>query len=212
MKHELKAVKALFAKLKRAQLQTFPEHRQKLDTPVRRGVYVIYSPRGQKAFHVGSTPTARGGIKQRLRGYMGHKTGKRAYSSFVKYYPPLGGAGSKLRGKYRFGYLEVDCARQRTLLEAYAIGHLCPAHLGVGDDNTANNRYLMNGARTWNWLSGRRYAIPSVNCIYQDLFLGARSPESRRAGQGIVCNLKRKPPNPACFRVDQRSGTLLRRS
>ena len=120
---ELKAVKALFKKLLRAPRQIFPERRQKLNAPDRRGVYVIYDPRG-KVLHVGRTPRAKGGIAQRLRDHMA------ANSSFVNQY--LEGDGSRLRGKYRFRCLEVECGRQRALLEAYAIGHLCPDHLGLG--------------------------------------------------------------------------------
>jgi hypothetical protein len=48
----------------------------------------------------------------------------------------LSGHGAKLRHGYAFRCLAVKRARQRALLEFYATGWLCPAHLGthVGDD------------------------------------------------------------------------------
>lgn len=137
---ERKAIKALFSNLKQAALQPFPKRPKDLSAPTLLGVYMIYDLKGQKALHVGSTPKAKGGIKQRLRNHMQHKTGERAYSSFVKYYPPLDGDGSRLwRDKYTFRYLVVDCRRQRALLEAYAAGHLCPAHIGGGSGHWLRN-------------------------------------------------------------------------
>ena len=123
MKRESKAVSALFAKLMQAPLQKFPEPRQKLNAPDRQGVYLIYGPRG-KVLHVGRTPRAKGGIAQRLRS---HLSGN---SSFAIRY--LDRDGSILRDKHKFRCLAVANPRRRALLEAYAIGHLCPAHLGLG--------------------------------------------------------------------------------
>jgi hypothetical protein len=42
------------------------------------------------------------------------------------------GDGSRLRGRYKFRCIVVRSDRQRALLEAYAIGFLCPAHMGTG--------------------------------------------------------------------------------
>ncbi len=123
MTHEQEKVKALFTKLKRSPLRTFPAIREELEAPDRQGVYVIYSPRG-KVVHVGRTPRAKGGIAQRLRNHMN------ASSSFTKKY--LKGGGSKLRGRYKFRCIIVGNRRRRAFLEAYAIGHLCPAHIGLG--------------------------------------------------------------------------------
>lgn len=123
MTREQKRVKALFAELIRSPLQTFLEHGGKLDAPKGQGVYVIYNSRGRVA-HVGRTPRAMGGIAQRLRD---HLTGN---SSFVK--EEFDRDGSKLRGKYKFQCIEVRDKRRRALLEAYAIGSLCPIHIGLG--------------------------------------------------------------------------------
>jgi hypothetical protein len=51
-------------------------------------------------------------------------------SSFTYYF--LDGDGSRLREGYSYQYLEVADARHRALLEALAVGWLCPAYLGVG--------------------------------------------------------------------------------
>lgn len=123
MKREPETVRALFDKLMQARLEVFPEFRQRLTAPTRRGVYVIYDPRG-KVLHVGRTPRAQNGIAQRLRGHMAGR------SSFVKEH--FRGDGSKLRGRCKFRCLVVKNPRRRALLEAYAISHLCPAHLGLG--------------------------------------------------------------------------------
>ena len=124
---EPKAVKVSFEKLMLAPLRTFPELGQRLDAPGLQGVYVILDPRGRDVLHVGRTPRAKGGIAQRLKSHLGSR------SSFVRGYEHLGGDGTKLRrDKYTFRCLVVESPRQRALLEAYAIGHLCPAHLGTG--------------------------------------------------------------------------------
>ena len=123
MTREQKAVRALFIKLKRSSRQTFPTPGGKLTAPSRKGVYVIYKPRGKVA-HVGSTPRAKGGIAQRLRNHLA------ALSSFTIQY--LKRDGSKLRGKYKFSSIVIGDPRRRALVEAYAIGHLCPAHIGLG--------------------------------------------------------------------------------
>jgi excinuclease UvrABC nuclease subunit len=113
----------LFVELKRAPLHKFPSPRGHLEAPSRQGVYVIYSPSG-RVLHVGSTPRARKGIAQRLRNHMSTQ------SSFtIKY---LGEDGSRLRRGYKFRCLIVRSERRRALLEAHAIGQLCPAHIGLG--------------------------------------------------------------------------------
>ncbi len=123
MTREQETVKALFTELMHSPLQTFPARRGELKAPVRRGVYVIYSPR-KKVVHVGRTPKAKGGIAQRLRDHMS------GASSFTTQY--LKKQGSKLRGRYKFRCIVVGGRRRRALLEAYAIGRLCPAHIGLG--------------------------------------------------------------------------------
>lgn len=124
MKREQKLVRACFAKLRRSPLKPFPIPRQKLDAPDRKGVYVIYDARG-RVLHVGRTPKAKGGLAQRLSNHLS------AASSFTKQY--LKGKGTKLRHGCVFRCLVVEDSRLRALVEAYAIGYLCPAHLGLGE-------------------------------------------------------------------------------
>ena len=38
-----------------------------------------------------------------------------------------------LRGGYTFGFVEIENARTRVLLEALTAGLLCPAHFGTGE-------------------------------------------------------------------------------
>ena len=112
-----------FNKLREQPLRRFPDSSRELAAPSELGVYIIYSPTG-KVVHVGRTSSARKGIAQRLRN---HRNGN---SSFTKKY--LEGDGSKLKRGYKFRCLIVEDDRLRAYLEAYAIGRLCPAHIGTG--------------------------------------------------------------------------------
>jgi hypothetical protein len=125
MNPECNKLKTLLGQLTRTPPEVFPFPRKKLYASTQKGVYVIYSPTNV-VVHVGSTPWARKGIAQRLRDHMAGN------SSFTINY--LKGAGHKLRGKYKYRCLVVPSGRQRALLEAFAIGHLCPRHIGHGRD------------------------------------------------------------------------------
>ena len=93
------------------------------NAPDGRGVYVIYNPRGQ-VVHVGGTPRGKRGIAQRLENHLHGK------SSFVEQH--LDGKGYRLWEGYSFRCLVVRAPKPRAYLEAYAIGMLCPAHIGIG--------------------------------------------------------------------------------
>lgn len=118
---EQAAIASLLAKLVAAERTPFPPKRERLDAPEKPGVYVIFDPRG-RVLHVGMTPRARKGIRQRLRDHMARR------SSFVKKY--LSGNVDRLRDTHAFAWLVVPNRRHRALLEALAIGTLCPAHIG----------------------------------------------------------------------------------
>jgi len=120
---EFNKIASLFNQLIRAPRCRFPPLGQPLDAPEQQGVYVIYSPTN-KVLHVGSTPRARKGLAQRLRNHMATQ------SSFASNY--LSKDGSRLRKGYTFRCVVVPNPRHRALLEAYAIGRLCPAHIGLG--------------------------------------------------------------------------------
>lgn len=117
-------IRSLFSVLKRSKRRHFPRAGERLDAPNEQGVYVIYSPSG-KVLHVGRTYRGTNGLRQRLSNHL------HAASSFTESY--LKGHGARLRSGYKFAFLEVSKPRQRALLEALAIGMLCPAHLGVGE-------------------------------------------------------------------------------
>jgi excinuclease UvrABC nuclease subunit len=120
---EQRAIRVLFTRLKREPLKTFLSPQRTIDAPDRQGVYVIYDPLG-KVDHVGRTLSGSGGIRQRLRN---HLHGASSYTM-----QRLKGQGSKLRRGYNFRCLVVQSRRRRALLEAYAIGCLCPSHIGLG--------------------------------------------------------------------------------
>jgi len=121
---EFKEVEKLFSQLISSKDYLFPETRKKVTAPNERGVYIIYSPKG-KVLHVGRTPKAKNGIAQRLRDHLAGNS-----SFVVKHFKR---EGARLRNGYKFKYLVVSNKRLRAILEAHAIGHLCPAHIGLGE-------------------------------------------------------------------------------
>lgn len=124
MTSELAQIKKLFNALKRAPLRKFPLAGARIDAPDVQGVYIIYSP-GGSVLHVGRTLRGKKGLRQRLNNHL------QAGSSFVIHY--FDGEGSKLRKGYRFRCLAVADNRKRALLEFYALAHLCPKHIGLGE-------------------------------------------------------------------------------
>jgi hypothetical protein len=86
------------------------------------GVYIIYNEK-EEVVHVGGTRSGKRGLWQRLQNHL------YGQSSFVVAF--FGGDGSKLRGDYKFRCLPVSDHRLRVFLEAYAIGCLCPKHIGL---------------------------------------------------------------------------------
>lgn len=124
MNRERQTVKKLFGKLCKQEKQPFPKKRQPLDAPLKGGVYIIR--KNKTILHVGRTHRGRNGIHQRLTNHL------HGSSSFTKNY--LHGNGATLRKKgYTYQYLELEDSRKRALLEHYAIGTLCPRHLGTGE-------------------------------------------------------------------------------
>lgn len=112
-------VRGLFKELMRQKVESFPQHgRPNAENSA--GVYVIHGAKGT-VMHVGKSCD----VKQRLYDHLSSR------SSFAKKY--LDGDGKRLRnGRYVFRYLLVKNDRRRALLEALAIGDLCPKHIGHG--------------------------------------------------------------------------------
>jgi hypothetical protein len=132
MNGELQRVTGKFAELIRSSLHSFPASRRQFRETDKRGVYVIYSPRGT-ILHVGGTPRGRRGIRQRLGN---HLHGQSSFTNKSKYLWRHGGRTLKGRCTYvrehcSYRCLAVKDERLRVLLEAYAIGHLCPDHVGL---------------------------------------------------------------------------------
>lgn len=122
-----KKVRVLFEALQNSPKQLFPGEGGRLNVSHAPGVYVIYDPRGH-VVHVGATPHGKRGLAQRLRNHL------HGASSFVEQH--LNGKGSRLRRGYSFRCLAVRNGKLRAYLEAYAIGSLCPAHIGLGASRT----------------------------------------------------------------------------
>jgi hypothetical protein len=123
MRDELKELKHLFRDLIAVKKVPFPPARRSLAATSERGVYIIRDPSGA-VVHVGRTPRAKDGIRQRLKGHLAGR------SSFVKQH--LARKPATLRGGFTFQALPVADRRLRALLEAYATGLLCPRHIGLG--------------------------------------------------------------------------------
>ena len=122
---------SLLQKLTSAPHIEFPLRGQALKTPTEKGVYIIFGPTG-KILHVGSTPRGRRGLAQRLRNHT------HGISSFTRKNPKRW--RQILNGKCKFSFLIVEKDRDRALLEALAIGTLCPEHVGTGQLRAMNTQ------------------------------------------------------------------------
>lgn len=116
-------VEELFAELCKQPMHQFPQKREQLIAPSEPGVYVIR--KGDITLHVGRTLRGKGGLHQRLKNHL------HGSSSFTNKY--LKGNGAVLQNGYTYQYFVVKDTRLRALLEAYAIGTLCPEHVGLGE-------------------------------------------------------------------------------
>lgn len=113
----------LFSNLITQPINPFPQQREQLNAPSEPGVYIIRKER--IVLHVGRTVRGKRGLYQRLNNHL------RGQSSFVQDY--LSGNFNTLRNaEYTYQCLVVLDDRIRALLEAYAIGSLCPQHIGLG--------------------------------------------------------------------------------
>lgn len=122
MTSEKRIVQELFKELCAQPKHLFPQHRESLSAPQKPGVYVIR--KGGIVLHVGRTLRGKEGLRQRLKNHL------HGSSSFTDKY--LNGRGATLRKGHSYQCLPVGNSRQRALLENYAIGTLCPKHIGLG--------------------------------------------------------------------------------
>lgn len=78
----------------------------------------------QERWFTSEIPFGKRGLYQRLTNHL------HGASSFtIKY---LNRKPAKLRNSFTYQFIEIDQPRLRALLQAYAIGVLCPAHIGEG--------------------------------------------------------------------------------
>ena len=131
MTSEFQKIRSLFAGLIREPRRSFPAKHERFNETDKRGVYII-EHRG-KVLHVGGTPRGQLGIRQRLKN---HLHGQSSFTINSKYLKKHAGQTLKARSAFvrnhcRYRCLVIEDERQRVLLEAYAIGHLCPDHIGL---------------------------------------------------------------------------------
>jgi hypothetical protein len=112
-----------FQKLCSAPLVRFPPSGDRLDAPDKHGVYVIVHRR-RGVLHVGRTVSGKRGLFQRLQNHLHGRSSFTVQFAFPE--------GIDVRAECRFRYITLASARSRALLEAYAVGFLCPAHIGDG--------------------------------------------------------------------------------
>ena len=124
MQTEPEEIAALFKQLCDQPRQPFPKAGESLDAPRTQGVYIIR--KDEDVLHVGRTVRAKGGLHQRFNNHL------RGLSSFTRKYSG-GKAGFLREAGHTYQFIEVEDSRKRALLEAYLVGVLCPAHLGVGE-------------------------------------------------------------------------------
>lgn len=123
MKGEPATIKAKLKQLRKSPLLHFPEAGDRLTIPHLQGVYIIYDPKGRVA-HVGRTIRGKRGLHQRINNHLHGR------SSFV--IKALNGKGATLRQGFKFRFIAIENSRLRALIEAFAVGQLCPDHLGDG--------------------------------------------------------------------------------
>ena len=128
MTDEQTEIVSLFNKLVSEPLHSFPSSgRMPKEVSSDQGVYVIYG-KEVEVLHVGKSSRGKKGIFQRLTNHLD------GLSSFVILYFERDKA--RVRA-CNFRYLPIENARKRALLEAYATGCLCPAHIGLNEKTSS---------------------------------------------------------------------------
>ncbi|MFZ1290203.1 MAG: hypothetical protein WAR79_08930 [Melioribacteraceae bacterium] len=126
---ECDIIKSLHQQLLNSQSYSFPQRGAKINVSNQHGVYIIYSHE-DIVLHVGTTKRAKNGLNQRLNNQ------KLGVSSFYRNY--FRGKKLDLSVGYKFKFIIVENARQRTLLEALTTGFLCLDYIGIGESRINN--------------------------------------------------------------------------
>jgi len=127
--NEIQQVEELYTELCCQPRFQFPQEGERLEAPSAPGVYIIR--KDDIVLHVGRTLRGKNGLYQRL---MNHVHGQ---SSFTEKY--LKGNEAALRNGCTYQLLVLEDSRLRALVEALAIGMLCPKHIGLGEQNCSGN-------------------------------------------------------------------------
>jgi len=114
-------INRLFQKLISSNFFIFPI-KGKLNATDNHGVYIIYTPE-DLVVHVGSTPSGKKGLNQRLYNHISC-TGM-LYHNYLKV------LNIEMRGTHKFKFLIVSDPRKRALLESFTAGILCPIYFGT---------------------------------------------------------------------------------
>ena len=117
-----KEVQDLLQELLSQPLTPFPKRGERLQCSCERGVYIVYRDDGA-VLHVGNTPRGKDGLFGRLDDHLHGR------SSFTR--ALFNRKGHLLREGHSYRCLPVEMPRMRVLLQALAIGVLCPEHLGT---------------------------------------------------------------------------------
>jgi hypothetical protein len=124
---EIDIVRGLFGMLLEAPLHPFPAIGP-VEVTRQKGIYVIYNPNGDPS-HVGNSPRGREGLRQRLNNHLSFQ------SSYTRNF--LMPQNLSVRNGYSFRFIVVENPRHMALLQAYAIGNLCPEHIGTHEAQPA---------------------------------------------------------------------------
>ena len=127
MKEEAEIIQSQLDALLAQPCIPFPAARDPLEAPSSHGVYIIRE--SDVVLHVGRTLRGRNGLRGRLEAHI------HGSSSFARAY--LEHDGNRLRRNCAYQYFELGDGRQRALLEALAVGTLCPKHIGLGKSKEA---------------------------------------------------------------------------
>lgn len=118
---EGKKIKKLYKKLCQAEGVPVPKE-GRIELPETEGVYLLLNKKDEVLL-VGKTEGGKGGLRSRIN------TQLFGSSPFRKMY--LLPSGIDIRKKHFVHWLTIESERDRILVEAYAMGKLCPAFIGM---------------------------------------------------------------------------------
>jgi excinuclease UvrABC nuclease subunit len=118
---EGKKIKKLFKKLCKSEGVLVPKE-GRIELPETEGVYLLLNKKDEVLL-VGKTEGGKGGLRSRINSQLF------GASPFRKMY--LLPSGTDIRKKHYVHCLAIESERDRILVEAYAMGKLCPEFIGM---------------------------------------------------------------------------------